>query len=248
MNELKNQIALVTGGSGGIGSAISYKLALGGAKVVVNYNTNKKAADIIKQKIELSNGECLIIQADISKPDEVNKMFDFILEKWGSIHILVNNAGIIKDNLILKMTEEEWLSVINTNLSGVFFCTKIASKIMLKQRYGRIINITSVVALTGNVGQCNYISSKAGIIGFTKSIARELGSKGITVNSIAPGFIETEMTKNLSEEKKKELLSKIPLGRAGKPEEIAELVYFLVTKGDYIIGQTINIDGGMVMY
>jgi 3-oxoacyl-[acyl-carrier protein] reductase len=243
---LSNQVALVTGASRGIGRAIALTLADEGASVVVNYASSSQAADDVVAEITRLGGEAIALQADVSQADQVTALIGTIMEKWGRIDILVNNAGITRDTLLLRMKPDDWQAVINLNLTGVFLCTQAVSKIMLKQRSGRIINISSVVGLMGNPGQANYSAAKAGVIGFTKATAKELASRGITANAIAPGFIATDMTHTLNTD---DILKFIPLNRLGTPEEVAGVVRFLA--GDpaaaYITGQTINIDGGMVM-
>ena len=245
---LKDKVAVVTGGGRGIGRAIVLALGREGIKVLINYRGKKESAFETLEELKKLGGEGEIYQADVSVEEEVEKMFNFVIEKWGKLDILVNNAGITKDNLLIRMKSEEWDQVINTNLRGVFLCTKSALKIMLKQRSGRIINISSVVGLKGNIGQANYASAKAGIIGFTKAVAREVASRGITVNAIAPGFIKTEMTDVLSEEMKKKVLDEIPLGRFGDPEDVANAVKFLVSdEASYITGIVLNVDGGLAI-
>uniref|UniRef100_A0A7C3RK58 3-oxoacyl-[acyl-carrier-protein] reductase n=1 Tax=Dictyoglomus thermophilum TaxID=14 RepID=A0A7C3RK58_DICTH len=245
---LKDKVAVVTGGGRGIGRAIVLALGREGIKVLINYRGKKESALETLEELKKLGGEGEIYQADVSVEEEVEKMFNFVIEKWGKLDILVNNAGITKDNLLIRMKSEEWDQVINTNLRGVFLCTKSALKIMLKQRSGRIINISSVVGLKGNIGQANYASAKAGIIGFTKAVAREVASRGITVNAIAPGFIKTEMTDVLSEEMKKKVLDEIPLGRFGDPEDVANAVKFLVSdEASYITGIVLNVDGGLAI-
>jgi len=245
---LDGKIALVTGGSRGIGRAITLELAKSGAKVVVNYAGNVNAANEVCESVIAAGGEAVAIQADVSDANSVETMVKQIIEKYGRIDILVNNAGITRDNVLMRMKEEDWDAVINTNLKGIFNCTKLISRIMMKQKAGRIINMTSVVGIIGNAGQSNYSAAKAGVIGFTKSMAKELASRGITVNAIAPGFINTDMTAVLSEQVKADLAVQIPLGRLGAPEDVAAAVVFLVSNAaNYITGQTIHVDGGMVM-
>jgi 3-oxoacyl-[acyl-carrier protein] reductase len=245
---LNGKVAVVTGGGRGIGRAIVLALGKEGVKVLINYRGKKESALETLEELKKLGGEGEIYQADVSVEEEVEKMFNFVIEKWGKLDILVNNAGITKDNLLIRMKSEEWDQVINTNLRGVFLCTRSALKIMLKQRSGRIINISSVVGLKGNIGQANYASAKAGIIGFTKAVAREVASRGITVNAIAPGFIKTEMTDVLSEEMKKKVLDEIPLGRFGDPEDVANAVKFLVSdEASYITGVVLNVDGGLAI-
>lgn len=248
MKELSGRIAVVTGGSRGIGKAIALELAENGANVVINYSKDSKGAQEVAENIRNKGIDCLTIKANVSFASEVENMVETIIERYGRIDILVNNAGITRDSLLARMKEKDWDDVIDINLKGVYNCTKSVVKIMMKQRWGRVVNISSVVGITGNPGQTNYSAAKAGIIGFTKSCARELASRGITVNAVAPGFIRTDMTDKLRNEIKKELESKIPVGRLGKPEDVAHTVLFLVSsKADYITGQVINVDGGMVM-
>jgi 3-oxoacyl-[acyl-carrier protein] reductase len=246
LQQLRGAVAIVTGASRGIGRATALALATEGANVVVNYASSSSAADKVVEEINAMGSQAIAIAADVSKSDQVDALINATMEKWGRIDILVNNAGITRDTLLLRMKPEEWQAVIDLNLTGVFLCTKAASKIMLKQRSGRIINITSVAGLMGNPGQANYSAAKAGVIGFTKTVARELASRGITVNAVAPGFIETDMTHGLPSE---EILKMIPLSRFGKPEEIAGMVQFLAASpaAAYITGQVMNVDGGMVM-
>ena len=249
-NELKDKVAVITGSSRGIGAAIALKLAKEGANIVLNYHSDssKKYVDELIEKIEEYNQEVIAVQADVSKLDEAKKLIDKALNKFSKIDILVNNAGINSDNLLLRMSEDEWDKVMNVNLKGVFNCTKAAIKSMMKNRQGKIINLTSVVGIRGNAGQANYSASKAGVIGFTKSIARELAGRNITANAVAPGFITTDMTDDIPEKSKKELKDEIPLSRLGNGEDVAELVSFLASdRSDYITGQVINVDGGMAM-
>jgi 3-oxoacyl-[acyl-carrier protein] reductase len=247
VQRLRGQVAVVTGASRGIGRAIALALATEGAKIAVNYASSSTAADQLITEITAAGGEATAIQADISKADSVDTLIKTVTDQWGRIDILVNNAGITRDTLLLRMKPEDWQAVIDTNLTGVFLCTRAVSKLMLKQKSGRIINIASVAGQMGNPGQANYSAAKAGVIGFTKTVAKELASRGITVNSVAPGFIATDMTKDLKAGE--EILKFIPLGRYGEPEEVAGLVRFLAADpaAAYITGQTINVDGGMVM-
>lgn len=243
---LQGKVALVTGASRGIGRAVALSFAREGAKVIINYNGNQEKALGVKKEIEQHGGNAEIYACNVSDETSVKEMFDFIQKEYGTIDILVNNAGITKDGLILKMSEEEFQSVMDINLKGTFFCAKYASKQMMKQRSGRIINMSSVVGVVGNAGQVNYSASKAGIIGFTKSLAKELGSRQVTVNAIAPGYIDTDMTKQLPEAIKERILETIPMKRIGKPEDIAEACVFLASKkADYITGQVLGINGGM---
>lgn len=243
---LEGKVALVTGASRGIGRAIALTLAKYKATVIVNYMGSKDKADDVVDMIQKDGMQAMSYGCNVADYNECQQMIQHIIEKYGRIDILVNNAGITKDNLLLKMSEADFDQVIDTNLKGSFHCIKHVSRIMLKQRSGRIINMSSVVAVRGNAGQANYCASKAGIIGMTKSIARELGSRGITVNAVAPGFIETEMTDVLSDNIKEKILSDIPLKRMGNVMDIAETVAFLSSDhGAYITGQTIQVDGGM---
>lgn len=241
-----NSVAIVTGASRGIGRATALALASSGVKVVVNYAQSQPAAEAVVQAIEAEGGTAIALKADVSQVKEVEQLIEQTLEQWGRIDILVNNAGITRDNLLLRMKLEDWQAVMDLNLTGVFLCTKAVAKIMIKQRQGRIINITSVAGLMGNPGQANYSAAKAGVIGFTKSIAKELASRGITANAVAPGFIATDMTEDL---KADEILKFIPLARYGQPEEVAGMIRFLAVDpaAAYITGQVFNVDGGMVM-
>ncbi len=245
---LKDKVAIVTGASRGIGREIALKLASYGATVIVNYCGSKEKAEEVVAYIEGQGGRAVTYQGNVADAESMKEMFAYVIKEFGRVDILVNNAGITRDNLILKMSEEEFDAVIDTDLKGVYNCLKQASRIMLKQKSGRIVNISSVVGVLGNAGQVNYAAAKAGVIGMTKSLARELGSRGITVNAVAPGFIETEMTETLSENIKENTLTQIPLKRFGKVEDVAETVAFLVSdKAAYITGQTIHVDGGMGM-
>lgn len=243
---LEEQVAIVTGASRGIGRAIALSLATDGAHVVVNYASSSAAAEAVVAEIVGMGRQAIAVQADVSKADQVDALFSAVMEKWGRVDVLVNNAGITRDTLLLRMKPEDWQAVIDLNLTGVFLCTRAASKIMLKQKSGRIINISSVVGEMGNPGQANYSAAKAGVLGFTKSVAKELASRSITVNAVAPGFIATDMTHDI---KADDILKFIPLGRYGQPEEVAGLVTFLAADptAAYITGQVINVDGGMVM-
>ncbi|TWI55124.1 3-oxoacyl-[acyl-carrier-protein] reductase [Halalkalibacter nanhaiisediminis] len=245
---LQGKVAIVTGASRGIGRATAIELARNGANVVVNYAGSKEKAEQVVVEIKELGVDALAIQADIANSEQVTEMVKEAIDTFGRVDILVNNAGITKDNLIMRMKEEEWDAVINTNLKGVFNCSKAVTRQMMKQRYGRIINVASVVATLGNAGQANYVAAKAGVIGLTKTMARELANRNIHVNAVAPGFIETDMTDELGEDVKGQLLTQIPLATLGKPEHIARVVRFLASAdADYMTGQTLHVDGGMVM-
>ncbi len=248
MGKLDGKVALVTGASRGIGRAIAIALAKEGASVAVNYAGNSEKAGQVVSEIKEIGSEAVAIQGDVTDADSVTAMVKSVAEQFGKIDILVNNAGITRDNLLIRMKEDDWDSVINTNLKGVFLCTKAVSRPMMKQRQGRVINISSVVGVSGNAGQANYTAAKAGVIGLTKTSAKELAARGITVNAIAPGFIETDMTNDLNEEVGEQMRKQIPLGRFGSPEDVAKTVVFLASEdSSYITGQTIQVDGGMVM-
>jgi 3-oxoacyl-[acyl-carrier protein] reductase len=247
--ELEGKVSLVTGASRGMGEAIALKLASFGSKVAVNYvaieDSNKVDADNVVEDIIRLGGEAMSVEADIRDSEVVKTMVEQVTDKWSKIDILVNNAGINKDTLLLRMSDDAWDDVITTNLRGAYLCTKFALRSMMKQECGRIINISSVTGIVGNVGQSNYSASKGGLIAFTKSVAREMGSRNITVNAVAPGFIITGMTDKLPPERKEAILSMIPLQRFGQPGDVAELVAFLASKrAGYITGQVITIDGG----
>ncbi len=243
---LQGKVAIVTGASRGIGRATALALAIDGASVVVNYASSSAAADEVVAEIEKMGGRAIAVKANVGNSDEVDILIATTMEKYGRVDVLVNNAGITRDTLLLRMKLEDWQAVIDLNLTGVFLCTRAVSKIMLKQKSGRIVNITSVAGQMGNAGQANYSAAKAGVIGFTKTVARELASRAITVNAVAPGFIATDMTNDLKAEP---ILQMIPLARYGQPEEVAGMIRFL--SGDpaaaYITGQVFNVDGGMVM-
>ncbi|MCG8364552.1 MAG: 3-oxoacyl-[acyl-carrier-protein] reductase [Pseudanabaenales cyanobacterium] len=244
---LQDKVAIVTGASRGIGRAVAVALAAEGADVVVNYASSSGAADAVVAEIRAMGGGAIALQADVSQADQVAALISATMDKWGHIDVLVNNAGITRDTLLLRMKPEDWQAVIDLNLTGVFLCTRAVSKIMLKQRSGRIINIASVAGRMGNPGQANYSAAKAGVIGFTKTVAKELGVRGVTVNAVAPGFIATDMTEKLSNPE--EIIKFIPLGRYGQPQEVAGLVRFLAADpaAAYITGQVVNVDGGMMM-
>ncbi|QKE73053.1 3-oxoacyl-[acyl-carrier-protein] reductase [Arthrobacter citreus] len=245
---LNGKVALVTGGSRGIGRAIALSLAKNGANVVVNYSGNEAAALKVVEEITALGVKAIAYKANVSNSEEVAALVKNTVDEFGSIDILVNNAGITRDGLLLRMKDADWDDVIDTNLKGVFNCIKAAAKFMTRQRNGRIINISSVVGQIGNPGQMNYVAAKAGVLGLTKTAAKELASRNITVNAIAPGFIETDMTNELNEQVRTQMLSNIPLQSFGQPEDIAHAVVFLAMDASgYITGQTINVDGGLVM-
>ena len=244
---LTDKVAVVTGSSRGIGRATALALAAEGATVIVNYARSREAADEVVAEIEKMGGTAIALQADVSKSADVDTFFKAILEKCGRVDILVNNAGITRDTLLMRMKEGDWQAVLDLNLTGVFLCIKAVTKTMLKQRSGRIINIASVSGLMGNPGQANYSAAKAGVIGLTKTVAKEMASRDVTVNAVAPGFIATDMTDDL---KADDILKFIPLGRFGAVEEVAGMIRFLAadSAAAYITGQTFNVDGGMVMH
>jgi len=245
---LANRVAVVTGASGALGRAIAVALSAQGAAVVVNYARNAQAAEELVKALEATGGRALAVQADVSTPEGAEALVKAATESFGRVDILVNNAGITRDGLLMRMKEEDWDAVLDTNLKGVFLCTKAVSRPMLKARFGRIINIGSVSGLLGVAGQANYSAAKAGMIGFTRATARELGSRGVTVNCVSPGAIEAGMLLELSEEQRQAYLKQIPLERFGRPEDVAAAVTFLAGPGaDYITGQTIAVDGGLTM-
>lgn len=245
---LKGKIAMVTGASRGIGKAIALGLAKEGAIVIVNYCTAREQAEAVVKEVQDSGGEAVAIQADVSKSAAVKEMFQTVKEKYARLDILVNNAGILKDALIMMTSEKDWDEILDTNLKGMFLCMQHATKMMMKQRGGKIINVSSIVGIEGNVGQVAYAASKAGVVGLTKSAAKELGAYNILVNTVAPGFILSDMTSGLKEEVKKKLIASIGLGRAGTPEDVVGTVLFLASKkADYVTGQVIGVDGGMVL-
>lgn len=245
---LTDKIAVVTGASRGIGRAIAKKLALEGAFVVINYNGSAERAEKVKQEIEEAGGKASVYQCDVSDYEKCEQFIQDVIGEYGRIDILVNNAGITRDGLLMKMSEEDFDKVLDTNLKGAFHTIRFASRQMLRQRSGRIINMASVVGVTGNAGQANYAASKAGVIGLTKAVAREMASRGITANAVAPGFIETDMTDILPEKVKETAASQIPLGAFGKAEDVAAAVAFLASEeAGYITGQVLHVDGGMAM-
>lgn len=246
--QLEGKVALVTGASRGIGKAVALMLAENGADIAVNFAGSTAAAEAVAAEIEKMGRRAILVQGDVSQTDVCAEMVDKVVKELGHIDILVNNAGITRDTLLLRMKEEDWDAVLNTNLKGVFNCTKAAVKYMAKQRSGSIVNISSVVALMGNAGQANYAAAKAGILGFTRSVAKEMAARGIRVNAVTPGFIKTDMTSVLSEKVVAAMEASIPLARLGEPEDIAKAVLFLVSdNAAYITGQTLHVDGGMVM-
>ena len=245
---LDGKTALVTGASRGIGRAIALRLAAEGARVAINYAGNVKAAEEVKASVEAAGGTAILCQADIADSAAVEAMIADVVKEFGAIDILVNNAGITRDTLLMRMKDEDFAKVLDTNLKGVFYCTKAVAKLMMKKRAGRIVNMASVVGLVGNAGQTNYAAAKAGVIGFSKSAAKELASRGITVNAIAPGFIDTAMTQALPDDIRKEWTSKIPLRRGGTVEDIANTAVYLGSElSSYVSGQVIQVDGGMNM-
>ncbi|EHL76853.1 3-oxoacyl-[acyl-carrier-protein] reductase [Bacillus smithii] len=245
---LEGKVALVTGASRGIGREIALEFAREGADVAVNYAGSEEKAREVAEEIKAMGRKALLVQCDVSDSQAVQDMIKSVVDYFGGLDILVNNAGITRDNLILRMKEEEWDAVINTNLKGVFLCTKAAARAMMKKRSGRIINISSIVGITGNPGQANYVAAKSGVIGLTKTTAKEFASRGITVNAIAPGFISTDMTEDLPEEVKEAMIKQIPLARIGEPKEIARVALFLASPdSSYMTGQILRVDGGMGM-
>ncbi len=243
-----DKVAVVTGGSRGIGRAIALRLAAGGAKVVVNYRGNEAAANEVVAQIKAQGGEAIAVQADVSQVEEAEALIEAARKAFGRVDILVNNAGTTRDTLIMRMSEEDWDVVLDTNLKGAFNCIKAAARPMMRQRYGRIVNITSVSGLAGNPGQANYASAKAGLIGLTKTVAKELGSRNITCNAVAPGYVPTDLTASLPPELVQQAVERSPLGRAGTPEDIAAAVAFLVSdEAGFITGQVLAVDGGLAL-
>ncbi len=246
--ELEGKVAIVTGASRGIGRGIALNLAAAGANIVAVYQQNKTMVDELAQELEPLGRECLAVKADVAVEDDVNALVEQTMSRFGRVDILINNAGITKDGLIMRMKSEDWHHVLNVNLSGMFYATKAVTKPMFKQRSGKIVFITSIIGTIGNAGQANYAAAKAGVIGFMKSAAKEFSSRGIQVNAVAPGFIDTDMTKKLSEDVKTTYLEQIPLKRFGRVEDVAEAVKFLASeKADYITGQVIHVNGGLYM-
>ena len=247
MNE-EAKVVFVTGGSRGIGKEVALKFAENGYNVVINYVSDKTDVEELEKEFKEKNVQSLILKADVTDEKEIENVVEQAIEKFGKIDVLVNNAGITKDNLLMRMSEEEFDKVIEVNLKGTFIVTKIVTKYMMKKRSGSIINLSSVVGVAGNAGQCNYSASKAGVIGFTKSLAKELASRNIRANAVAPGFIETDMTAVLSDTVKENIHNQIPMKRMGSAREVANVIYFLGSdESSYVSGQVINIDGGMVM-
>lgn len=245
---LAGKVALVTGGSRGIGRAIALTLAEHGAGVAINYAGNTAAAEEVKGAIEGMGRKAILVQGSVADTDGVQAIVNQVVKELGRLDILINNAGITRDGLLMRMKEADWDAVLETNLKGVYNCSKAVMRTMMKQKSGRIVNMASVVGEMGNAGQANYAAAKAGVIGFTKSLAKEVASRGITVNAVAPGFIATDMTSVLTDEQKAEMARTIPLGRAGQPQDVANAVLFLVSEeAAYITGQVLNVDGGMVM-
>lgn len=245
---MEGRIALVTGGGRGIGRVIAVRLAEGGARVAISYRANDVAAQETARLVRKAGAECETFKGNVASGDDVEALMKGVGEAFGPVEILVNNAGMTRDNILLRMKEPEFDQVVATNLKGTYLCTRAVLRGMVRARWGRIVNISSVVGLLGNAGQANYAASKAGIIGFTKSVAREVANRGITVNAIAPGYVETELTGVLPESVKEQILGQVPMGRFGEPEEISEVVAFLASEAaSYVTGQTIAVDGGMVM-
>ncbi|MBM3451211.1 MAG: 3-oxoacyl-[acyl-carrier-protein] reductase [Armatimonadetes bacterium] len=245
---LSGKVALVTGGSGAIGGAICLDLARAGARVVVHYGTNRDAAERVAEAVRAGGGEAVTLGGDVCDEAAVEHHFEEARRAMGTVNILVNNAGALRDNLVIRLKLDDWQRVVDTNLTSTFLCTRVAVRDMLRARWGRIINITSVVAEVGNAGQSNYVASKAGVIGFTRSVAREVASRSITVNAVAPGYVNSRMTADLNEKQQGDLKRLIPMGRVGAPEDIAPAVTFLASdEAAYITGQVLNVDGGMVM-
>jgi 3-oxoacyl-[acyl-carrier protein] reductase len=242
------RVAIVTGGTRGIGRAIAYRLAEEGVNLAISYRSDDDAAEETAEKARSDSVECELFKGDVTSPEAVEALFRGVSEAFGRVDILVNNAGITRDNLMMRMKEEEFDEVLRTNLKGTYLCTRAVLRPMVRRRWGRIVNVSSVVGLVGNAGQANYAASKAGIIGFTKSVAREVAQRGITVNAVAPGYVETELTGSLPENVKEQIRSQVPAGRFGEPEEVAEVVAFLAAEeAGYVTGQTIAVDGGMTM-
>ena len=242
------RVAIVTGGGRGIGRAVALRLANEGANVAISYRSNDMSAEETAEEVQATGVKCEVFKGDVASPEDVKALFEGVVEAFGRIDILVNNAGLTRDNLMMRMKEQEFDDVISTNLKGTYLCTRAALRPMIRARWGRIVNISSVVGLVGNPGQANYAASKAGIIGFTKSVAREVAQRGITANVVAPGYVETELTGSLPEKVKDQIRDQVPAGRFGEAEEVAEVVAFLAGDGaGYVTGQTLAVDGGMTM-
>jgi 3-oxoacyl-[acyl-carrier protein] reductase len=242
------RVGIVTGGGRGIGRAVAVRLAEEGANLAISYRSNDEAAEETAERVREAGVKCELFKGDVASPEDVEALFKGVSDAFGRVDILVNNAGITRDNLMMRMKEEEFDEVLQTNLKGTYLCTRAALRPMIRARWGRIVNVSSVVGLVGNAGQANYAASKAGIIGFTKSVAREVAQRGITVNAVAPGYVETELTGSLPENVKDQIRGQVPMGRFGEPEEVAQVVAFLVGEtAGYVTGQTIAVDGGMTM-
>ena len=245
---MEGRVALVTGGGRGLGRAIAVRFAVEGAKVAISYHSNDAAAEETEELVRKAGAACETFKGDVASPEDVEALMKGVGEAFGPVEILVNNAGTTRDNILLRMKDAEFEEVLDTNLKGTYLCTRAVLRGMVRARWGRIVNISSVVGLLGNAGQANYAASKAGMIGFTKSVAREVAGRGITANAVAPGYVETELTGALPENVKEQILGQVPVGRFGEPEEIAEVVAFLAgDRAAYVTGQTIAVDGGMVM-
>jgi 3-oxoacyl-[acyl-carrier protein] reductase len=244
----EGRVAVVTGGGRGIGRAVAVRLANEGANVAISYRSNDATAEGVAEEVRVAGARCETFKGDIASPEDVDALFRGVRDSFGQIDILVNNAGLTRDNLMLRMKESEFDEVLRTNLKGTYLCTRAALRPMIRARWGRIINVSSVVGLVGNAGQANYAASKAGIIGFTKSVAREVAQRGVTVNVVAPGYVETELTRSLPDDVKDQIKGQVPAGRFGEAEEVAEVVAFLAGEGaGYVTGQTLAVDGGMTM-